>query len=179
MMLEAKKKRLGLIGRGILQVTLWLSVLSIVLLMVLIIYAVFCRYVLQAPSRWISDFVTSYLLAAMTFLPAGWILTLDGHVRVGVVVDRLQAGRRLVIGVITDILGLFYSAVLVRYGWSLTYRDFTFGVTFPTDVPFPTWPAKGLIFIGGAILCVVFVLRIGGQLRRGSDSKDVREHEGG
>jgi len=178
-MLKTKGKQLGLIGRWILQVTLWLSALSIVLLMVLVIYAVFCRYILHAPSRWIGDFVTDYLLAAMTFLPAGWVLTIGGHVRVGVVVDNLHAGQKYVLGVVTDILGLIYSAVLVWYGWSLTYRDFTYGVTFPTDVPFPTWPAKCLIFIGGAILCVVFIVRISRRLRRGGVSEDFEEHEGG
>lgn len=178
-MLKTMARRFRLLGRGILAVTLWMSALSIVLLMVLVIYAVFCRYVLHTPSRWTSDFVTGYLLAAMAFLPAGWILTTEGHVRVTVLVDRLQARQKHMISIVTDVLGLIYSVVLTWYGWHLTYRAFTYGVTFPTDVPFPMWPAQCLVFIGGLILCVVFVVRIGGRVRRGSVSDNAEKHESG
>ena len=129
-------------------------------MMGLVAYDSICRYVFGQPSRWIADSVTQYLMAAITFIPAAWILNKDGHPSVGLIVDRLKPGARRVIDIINHVLCLVYSITLAWYGGGWTYEEFASHFTFSTAIPFPTWPAAGVVCLGGLALCPVCVVRI-------------------
>ena len=149
-----------------IDVTFWITAFIILSMMGLVAYDSLCRYIFNQPSRWIADTVTHYLMAGITFLPAAWILSKDGHPSVGLIIDRLKPKVRRIIDVINNILGLVYSLTLAWYGGWWTYEEFAKGFTFSTAIPFPTWPAAGVVFLGGLILCPVCVVRIVNLLKQ-------------
>jgi len=168
MKLLATEKQENLPGflKWAVDVTFWISALMILSMMGLVAYDSICRYIFNQPSRWIADTVTLYLMAAITFIPAAWILNKDGHPSVGLIVDRLKPGLRRVIDIINYVLCLVYSITLAWYGGGWAYEEFANHFTFSTAIPFPTWPAAGVVFLGGLVLCPVCVVRIVNLLKQ-------------
>ena len=159
-MSASKKKRMEVVLDDIVTVTAYIAALITLLMMFLIVWEVVLRYLFNAPSRWISDFVTEYLIIYITMLPSGWILLRGGHVNVDLVVARLARKQRRLMNIVTNSLGLIYSLVLTWQGWLYLWREFTYNTTFPTTSMLPVWPAVGAIFIGGVFLCLVFIMKI-------------------
>jgi len=164
-MAEPQESQVEVFLNRTMKVTAWVTSALIILMMLLVVSEVFQRYVLNAPSKWISDFVTEYLLIYVALLPAAWILLVGGHVNVELIVSRLRPKHRHNMSIATNILGLIYSIVLTWQGWLWVWRELTHGTTFATTARLPVWPAVGVIFIGGVFLCLAFITRIAGGLR--------------
>lgn len=141
-------------------VTAWISSVLIVAMMFFTIYDIILRDVLGRQSRWVSDFVTFYLLIYVTLLPAGWILQKGDHVTVDIVPTLISAKHRQRLSFVTNILGLIYSGLLTWQGWLFTWREFTHGSSFPIAAWLPVWPAVVIIFVGGVFLCLAFIMKI-------------------
>jgi len=159
-----KKKRIEVILEHVLTITAYIAALATLLMMFLIVWEVGLRYVFHSPSKWISDFVTEFLIIHITMLPAAWILLQGGHVNVDLVVFLLGNKQRRFMNVITNSLGLIYSLVLTWQGWVHLWREFTHSTTFPTTSMLPVWPAVGAVFFGGLLLCFAFIMRIAGEI---------------
>ena len=160
MVLKKQENRTKAILLKCLQVTFWVSAFLIMVMAGIVAYDALVRYVFNRPSRWIGDAVAYYLMAGITFIPAAWILRKGGHPSVRLVIDRLKPRNQRVLRILNNILGLVYSLVLAWYGWLWTYEEFTHHYTFSTAIPFPTWPAACIVFVGGLILCPVCVVAV-------------------
>jgi TRAP-type C4-dicarboxylate transport system permease small subunit len=131
----------------------------ILVMMLTVVYDVFARRIFNAPTLWMID-LNEYLLPYVTFIPAAWILLRDGHVSVSLVVDRMQPEPRRKMRIFTDILGLAYSAILVWQGWLMAYESLRAGYRFATVYMWPRFPVYVIIPIGGALLCLAFLIRL-------------------
>ena len=159
--MDAKRRsRIETMIKWIMETTVWVTSLVLILMMVLIVYDVVCRYFLRSPSSWIDDFISLYLVIYVTMLPAAWILLKGGHVTVEVFVGMLKPATRRRMTVVTRILCLVYSLVLTWQGALYAWRQLTHQVTFPTTAYLPVWPAVVVIFLGGLLLCIAAVMRI-------------------
>jgi TRAP-type C4-dicarboxylate transport system permease small subunit len=175
-LVETQESRvLGIFDTAI-KGTVWIASALIVLMMLLIVLEIFKRYVLNAPSLWISDFVASYLVIYITLLPAAWILLQNGHVNVDLVVSCLGARKRLRLKIVTNILGLTYSIILTWQGWLFMWRELTHGTYLPTAAKMPLWPAVAAIFLGGVFMGIGFIMVIirDFHLRKGNHSVETR-----
>lgn len=159
--MEAQRKsRMEAMIKWILEITAWFTGAIVILMMVLIVYDVFCRYFLRSPSSWIDDFISLYLIIYMTMLPAAWILLKGDHVSVEVFVGRLKPAARRRMTFLTNILCLIYSIVLTWQGWLFAWTELTHKNTFTTTAYLPVWPAVAVIFVGGILLCLAAVMKI-------------------
>ena len=158
--METIIKRITKVLNRILEVVVWVTSLILILMMLLIVYDVFMRYLLRAPSGWIDDFVSLYLMISVTMLPAAWILLNEDHVAVEVFVSMLRPSLRRRMNLVTRILCLIYSMVLTWQAWIFTWRELSHKTTFPTGTYMPAWPAPATIFVGGILLCIVSIMRI-------------------
>jgi len=159
-MKEPRKSLAEAIVKRATDVTAWIACAVIILMMLLVVWEVFMRYLFNEPSRWISDFVSEYLIIYVTMIPAGWILLGGGHVNVDLFISFLRPKQRHKMRVVTNFLGLVYSIVLTWQGWLYMWRELKFSTTFPTQSMLPVWPAVGAVFIGGLFLCLAFLLNI-------------------
>lgn len=171
---ERRENRIeGMITRS-MEVSAWVTSVLIFMMMCLIVWDVIQRYLLGAASQWISDFVTLYLIIYVAFLPAGWLLMKGEHVSVEIVVSRLGSRNRHRMALVAHILGLFYSIILTWQGWLYMWGELTKGNTFPTTVWLPVSAAVGVIFIGGILLCLAFLMKVVALLRKHKVSNGER-----
>jgi len=84
---------------------------------------VFLRYVFVSPIQWMLE-VTEYLLLWITFLGAAWLLRDEGHVKMGLILDRLAPRTQSLINTITSIVAAIACFILAWYGTELTIDMF-------------------------------------------------------
>ena len=135
------------------------SAAFVVVMVVSILYDVFARLIIHAPTIWVID-MNEYLLVYLTFVPAAWILMNDHHVKVELLTVRLRPAPQRRLQVITDILGFIYCIVLAWQGWAVASHALENGYRFSTALNFPKFPVLVIIPIGAAWLGLAFVFRI-------------------
>ena len=90
-----------------------MAVISAVLLLFItfsIGYSIFAR-MLRIPSPfWVVQF-NEYSLLWMTFLGTAWVLSVDKHVSVNIIVQRLGVKSKKIVGLLNSLLGMGLCAV--------------------------------------------------------------------
>jgi len=87
-----------------------------VAMMVIVVYDVFCRYVLNDPTVWVFDFST-FLLVYIVFLGLALALQEGSHVAVDLFLEIVHGRVRQVLRVIGLLITVFYGGVLT---WVVT-----------------------------------------------------------
>jgi len=155
---------------------------SVVLLMLLVVWEVFSRYVQNKPHAWVLD--AQIMLYGTMFMTAGaYTLAKNGHVRGDVLYGFFQPRTQAAIDLTLYVLFFLPGIVALTYaGWiyaneSLAIRE----QTFSADA-LPLYPFKFMIPLAGAVLllqgmveivrCVV-CLQEGGWPSREQDVEEV------
>jgi TRAP-type C4-dicarboxylate transport system permease small subunit len=101
--------------------------------------------------------ICGFLLAAASFLALAYTLTLGGHIRVGVFVDRFPPGIRRIVetltGVLASILAFYFTyavGALALKSWR--FNDVSFGF-----VPVPLWLPQGVMALGLLLLGIAMI----------------------
>lgn len=134
----------------------YVSALLILLMMLTVVYDVIARLAFRAPTLWVID-VNEYLLVYVTFIPAAWILLRDEHVKVEILLSRLQPRTQRLMGFITDLMGLLYCVILTWQSWLVTWDAFQKGYRFSTALSLPQFPVFVIIPLGSAWLALAFL----------------------
>jgi TRAP-type C4-dicarboxylate transport system permease small subunit len=87
---------------------------------------------------WALD-VSEYLLYAITFLGAPWVLRENGHIAIELVVERLPPRARAAAVRATDTLGVLVCAVLLYYACRVLWRSYAAGNLVYETFVFPEW----------------------------------------
>jgi len=87
---------------------------------------------------WALD-VSEYLLYAITFLGAPWVLRENGHIAIELVVERLPRRARAAARVVSDALGALVCAVLLYYACRALWRSFSANNLVYETFVFPEW----------------------------------------
>jgi len=140
-----------------------LSAWMVIPLLLVVVYEVFRRHVLNDPTPWGYD--TSWMLFAAQFLIGGaYTLLQGGHIRIDIIYSRLSERGRLIFDLVSYLIVFMIPAVL--FTW--------FGVKYAADAWlsgeklsttnwfFPSGPPKGLIPIGFFLLtlqCLAEIIR--------------------
>lgn len=88
-----------------------LAGVATVILMLLIGYSVFMRYVMRAPVRGTEE-VGSLLVMLIVFLPLAYTFQTGGHIRTDIVLSRVRPGARRVLDVLAGIAAVAWSSVV-------------------------------------------------------------------
>ncbi len=102
---------------------------------------------------------TEYMLYAITFLGAPWVLREGGHISIELVVERLAPDRQRAVRRVTDLLGAVVCAVLCYYACRVLWRSYAAQVMVQKSFAFPEW----YVFV---IVPPVMLLLFGIYLRR-------------
>jgi TRAP-type C4-dicarboxylate transport system permease small subunit len=109
-----------LLGRAVALVE-WFSIALLAAMVVVVTWAVFTRYVLNASLVWYDEFA-SYLLVWVTFFGAVVADYHRKHINFDLLVNKLKPTARRVVDVIGEIAVLGFQFVLFYYGWVLTEK---------------------------------------------------------
>jgi len=122
------------------------------------------RYFFNAPSDWVVE-LDGYLLVALVYLAGGYILRVDGHIRVDLLYSRLAPRRRAWADLLGVILALPFLAFVVWQG-SVLAGDAWRRDDRSVVMNWPLWPAELAVPVG-ALLLLLQALALGVRTARG------------
>jgi TRAP-type mannitol/chloroaromatic compound transport system permease small subunit len=128
-------------------------------LIALVVWEVFLRYVLNAPTTWGNELI-SYLFAGYVLLGGGYTLLHRDHVAMDIVYASLSTRTKAVLDVLTAFFVLIYCLVLLEQTWIMTYEALERGQTANSDWGPPLFPVYLCMPIGAALLLLEAVAKL-------------------
>ncbi len=150
------------IARVIDRIEIILAIVAgglIVFIGLAICYEVFMRYFLDSPTIWTVE-VSRFTLVYITFLGAAWVLKIDGHVRIDIVLNRLNPRINALVNVIHSIISAIVCLVVVWYGVVVTMESFQLGYRLETELRTPQFLILVIVPIGTFFFFTSFVKKI-------------------
>ncbi len=126
--------------------------------MVIISIGVATRYLFDRPIGWAIEIV-EYSLLYIAFLTAPLVLKKEAHVRMDLIFSRLPARIRVVLNLITSTLSTIVCFIIFWFGVRVTWDLMRTGYTTPTVLEVPKFIIIAIIFIGFAVLFILFLMR--------------------
>lgn len=124
-------------------------------LVVLILVDIGARYLRVFSIAWALE-ASEYMLYAITFLGAPWVLREEGHIAVELVVERLPPRAKRFARRAADVLGAVVCIVLLYYACRVTWRSYASGTMVHQSFVFPEWWVYAGMPVVIAILLVVY-----------------------
>lgn len=112
-------------------------------LVVLILVDVTARYLRWFSLAWGLE-ASEYMLYAITFLGAPWVLREQGHIAIDLVVERLSEGGRCKARLAVNALGAAVCTVLLYFACRVVWQSYAAGTMVHKSFVFPEW----LVFAG-------------------------------
>ena len=159
-------KLFGLVGRLFDRLLDILMVLAIVLLIfgwLSVCFEVIMRYFVGQPQIWVIETV-EYILLYTCFLGAAWLLREEGHVRVDVLLNRLNPRNQALLNIITSGIATILWLLLAWYTGGYTWKAFKMGLYTSTILEAPKGPLYSIMPIGSFLLFIQFSRRTYGYL---------------
>lgn len=139
-------RELRKIKNGIDNLLLGLSITLLVAMVVIIIYQVFSRELLNFTPSW-SEELSRVLFVWVSFLGIAYGFKEKLHIAVGLVIDALPKNVQHIFGYLTKFLIIGFGIVLMIYGWKfmvLMGQSYLPGLGVPSSVLYAVVPLSGL-----------------------------------
>lgn len=138
--------------------------LLIIYLMVFGVTDVFLRYVLNAPSLWIS---TTLQVAMVLLACVGGIYALNDNafVKLDLFYANFSPKKKAVCDLITVVFTLLFLGVLVWKGYQAAKLSIMLNQHTPTSIPIPIYPLKVFFPITGVIMLLVVLKKVVNDIR--------------
>ena len=137
---------------------------SVFVLMLLVAVDVFMRYLFGRPLLFSYDLV-GLMLVPIAFLGLAWTMKMEGHVHVGILVDRLGTRARALSYFFTSLLALPFFLLLIWQSWVRAWLAFERGHTSAGFYEIPWFPFMVMIPLGCLALSLQMVVRMVRLLR--------------
>ena len=109
--------------------------------------------------------ITEYSLLWITFLSVAWILKVDGHIRVDLMLSHFNPRHRAITNIVTSIVCIILLCVLIWYSVRLTLNDYQTGRYISSILQPVKWPIEIIIPIGYFLLLIQFLRIVYGRLK--------------
>ncbi|OOE14476.1 TRAP transporter small permease [Fictibacillus arsenicus] len=127
------------------------------------LYGVFTRYVLNAPQAWITE-VFEFLLVWSIFIGFGMALKDNRHIQVELVFDMLSTTFKKILAAISNVIGGIYSFYLTFSSFELITLSKQQGIK-TIDVGIPLWITYLILPIGMGLLGIYFFIKAAKAIR--------------
>lgn len=148
----------------------------VILMMLLVLFEVFMRYVLNNPLA-ISDEIAPYMLVALAFGGAAYCFLIKGHVRVTAATEKLPPKVANWLRIATLGLVFIYSLVLTQGSIGYLARSFEIGMKSTSWIRVPLQIPQMALPFGFALLALLLLTTIIKSLwdiRAGKDLEEKR-----
>jgi len=133
-----------------------MAVLGFILLAV--VWEVITRYFLGKGTMWVEE-IGEYSMLFMTFLAAAWLLKMDGHVEMDIVVARFSKRTQVIVRAVMSWVGAAICLVMAYSGADVAFDHLQRGLHQPTPVEPPDFPLFVVIPLGFFLLFIQFLRR--------------------
>lgn len=152
-MLVLSKRLVGVLG----NISYLISTIIIVLIAGSVMWEVISRYVLGDSSIWVTE-VSGYLLAGALFLGLGKTYRNDGHVRMSVVLEKMQPEKARKFLVASDVIVAIFAILLLWQTAQLTLDSYQFNWKSSTLLEVPLYLPQLLMTLGSLVFFLEVVL---------------------
>lgn len=126
---------------------------TIIVFMLFLSYEVVCRYFFNSPTIWAHE-LSGFIFAAYLALTGPWILLRKEHVSVDIVYNRYSPRTRDIADIFTNLLTIFFFAVLLYIGGknalhAITTQQVSYSVWGP-----PLGPVRAMIPLAAFLFLV-------------------------
>ena len=121
------------------------------------LYGVFTRYVLNAPQAWITE-IFEFLLVWSIFIGFGMALKDNRHIQVELLFDKLPVGAKKIVATISNLIGGLYSFYLAYSSIELITLTKEQGIK-TIDVGIPLWLTYLVLPVGMGLLGLYFFMK--------------------
>lgn len=135
----------------------WVSGALLIVLVVIINFSVFMRYVVERPQGYVDE-LCDYMLLFATFLAVAWVLKVRGHVSMNLIPSILKRGTRAKLEAATSIIGAVIFALITYYGAIDAIEAIQQNLFFPGSVLDPR-PPKGYIIAVLPLGCFLLTIQ--------------------
>ncbi len=135
-----------------------------IFLMIAITVDIILRYFFNRPTPWMLE-VTSFSLLWITFLGVAWLLRKDGHVKMELLLTRLNPRSQTMLNIITSIIIVIVCVILVWQTAENTAHYIRTSHVQPSERRFPTAPIFIIVPIGLLLLLIQSLRRTNGYLK--------------
>lgn len=151
--------RPGRLVFGLVRLAGMLSSLMILVTLVIVIYAIFQRYVLGTPLLW-GDELLGYILVAIIMLGVAEALRRNDHISIDLVTNRLGEPQRRLTRMWSDLSVMAFAIVLGWSTWDSILFAYDFGSYSSGYIEIATWIPQIPIMIGCLLLVLVTLTRL-------------------
>jgi len=149
---------------GISRILFSFAGVLLAFLVLVVSYDVAARHFLGKTLLWCHD-VATYSLLYITFLSVTWVLKEERHVKMDLVLNRLNPRAQAVVNIITSIFSALACLLLAWYG-AVVIRDcLQAGYRAPTFLAPPLWPMLAIIPVGSFMLAIQLLRQSYGFIR--------------
>ncbi len=134
-----------------------LAAIGLILIVTSYVYEVITRYLFNAPTAWVSDFV-SYALCATVFLALPIATKDKGHVAVTILVDLLPAKLNGYVHTVVSFIGFICLSFSAYISLQENLRQYTKNIETLATIPIPQWWVSAFITFGLTI-SALYMLR--------------------
>lgn len=131
------------------------KVLIIIISLLIVIDIVSLKF-FSVSFPWILE-VSEYLLVFVTFLGVAWLLKIDGHIKLDLLLNRLSERNRTRMEVLNSCIGAIISLVIMVYGFLATWNLHGRGVKTETILEIPRSLLIVIIPIGFTFVFIQFI----------------------
>lgn len=117
---------------------------------------VFLRYVLNAPSLWISTTV-QVAMVLLACVGGAYALNDDAFVKLDLFYANFSPRKKAICDIITVVFTFLFLAVLIWKGTTAALLSVKLKQVTPTSIPIPIYPLKIFIPISGVIMMLVVI----------------------
>lgn len=136
-----------------------ISSLLILIILILMIYSIIQRYILNTPLTW-GDEMLGYLLVASIMLGAAEALRRGDHIAIDLVSARAGPGARKYFNWFSDLAVVAFAIVLGVSTWESISFAYAFGSYSPGYLEVATWIPQIPMFAGALLLVLVSFARL-------------------
>ncbi len=139
------------------------SALVILLLMLLAVFQVIGRKVINLPVRGYVDWV-EFAMPIFAFMGIAYCQAVGGHVRMEFIISRFKGRLLWFLEFIGTLIALLIATLLMWYGFEHFMRAWSIGDS-SIDIELPIWPGKLLVAVAFVSLIVRLLLQAFGFFR--------------
>ena len=123
--------------------------------MLIVNVEVFSRY-FGHPTSWVAE-ISSILILWIPFMVTAWVLRKEAHVKMDLLVERLDRKAQAMINFITSLFGVVVMLIVTVAGFMTTL--YWIGNKTPTMLMLPRSPIIAIIFVGSLLFAIQFFIR--------------------
>lgn len=111
-----------------------------------------------------------YMMAAASFLAFAYTLNKGGHVRVSILLGRLEGTKRYIAELICHLVATVFTCVLAWYAVAMVYWSYVLGDVSQGQDATPLWIVQTPVAVGSVILALCFADNLISMLVRKRDN---------